>query len=301
MFTYEKKTQDLINNERIAYIEKGDAQEVILLIHGNMASSVHMLSLMNKLSHKYRVIAPDLRGFGDSSFNNTYISLKELAFDLLLLMDELKIKEAHVLGWSTGFGVALELAILKPNLVKSLFSLQGMPVTGYYSLKKDKEDKIISHRLYSSYQEMLMDKELNSIHYALLDNNKKLIELIWRKTLLLYNELSDVEIELYVKETLKQKTQDIINWAWVNFNISNEANLYTKGTSEINQIKCPIFISYSQKDNIVTKEMVDINIKAFPNAKVFTIENGGHCVHLEDLDNISEIILNAYAKIGIND
>ena len=86
--------------------------------------------------------------------------------------------------------------------------------------------------------------------------------------------------------------KNIINWAWVNFNISNEANLYTKGTSEINQIKCPIFISYSQKDNIVTKEMVDINIKAFPNAKVFTIENGGHCVHLEDLDNISEIILN---------
>ncbi|MBQ2909158.1 MAG: alpha/beta hydrolase, partial [Clostridia bacterium] len=57
-----------IGNETIAYIDRGEG-EVILMIHGNMSSSVHYLPLIEKLSPKFRCVALDLRGFGDSTYN----------------------------------------------------------------------------------------------------------------------------------------------------------------------------------------------------------------------------------------
>lgn len=178
MISYERKYKKLINGETIAYIEKGNGKEVIVLIHGNMASSVHMVTLMDRLKGRYRVIAPDLRGFGNSSLNNGFLSLKELAYDLLLLLDELKIEKFHLVGWSTGFGVALELKILNPTLVKAILSIQGMTVKGYYSLKTDKNGKILSERSYKNFEEIKKDDEQMLVHNEIIKQNYNFIKTV---------------------------------------------------------------------------------------------------------------------------
>lgn len=292
MIQYQKKYQTLLNGEKIAYIEKGSNNNVILLLHGNLATSVHMVTLIDQLKNKYRVIAPDLRGYGDSSYNNTFMSLTELAFDMMLLLKELNIENAHVIGWSTGFGVAMELAILAPALVKSLFSIQGMPVKGYYSLSKNKEGEQLSNRVYQSYQDMKKDDELMLVHSKIITKNYKFIKNVWEKLLLRNKEIDNDLLNLYINETLKQKNQDVINWCWVNYNISDEENLYSKGSSKMHLIKCPIHLTLSLDDNIVSKEVVLENIKLLNKAIVHEIKNAGHFVHFDKLDEISSIIIN---------
>ena len=72
-----------IGAETLAYLDEGQG-EVVLMIHGNMSSSVHYQPLISRIKDHYRCIAVDLRGFGDSTYNNRFDTLAELAEDVNL-------------------------------------------------------------------------------------------------------------------------------------------------------------------------------------------------------------------------
>lgn len=70
----------------------------------NMSSSVHYGPLIERLQGSFRCVAPDLRGFGDSSYNNRFDTMDELAEDVKLLLDALNIDDVvmPVVGLSHG-------------------------------------------------------------------------------------------------------------------------------------------------------------------------------------------------------
>jgi len=108
------KSVDLPNGETIAYREMGEGSKVLLLIHGNYCSSVHMDIIMDNMPEGYKIYAPDLRGYGDSTYNTPISSLKELAGDVKLLADKLGLKEFDVFrlvpGWRSGFTICSRLS-----------------------------------------------------------------------------------------------------------------------------------------------------------------------------------------------
>lgn len=286
-----KKFIKLINGETIAYIDKGNSDKTILLIHGNLASSLTMTTLIDQLKDDYRVIAPDMRGFGDSSFINDFTELKELAFDMFLFCKALNIKQAHVMGWSTGFGVAMELALIDPTFVQSLFSIEGMSVKGYYSKRKDKDGNVLKHIPFESYEHMKLDPQMAYVPNQLATQNKAFVKQTWEKLLLIIKPLDNPQLlDLYVNETLKERCQMNINWCWVNFNISNESNAYRKGDGRMKDITCPIYLTLSDQDNIVTKDMIEENIRLFPQATVIHFKEAGHCLHMDQLDALTTSI-----------
>ena len=103
------------------YLEKaGDGPEIIL-IHGNVSSSHLFQPLMEELA-EYRVIAPDLRGFGHSPTLpvDATRGVRDFSDDVAAIMQSLSISHAHVVGWSLGGGVATQLKLDYPELVDSL-------------------------------------------------------------------------------------------------------------------------------------------------------------------------------------
>ncbi|SUB94792.1 alpha/beta fold hydrolase [Peptoniphilus indolicus] len=97
-----------INGEEIFYREKGTGP-ILLLIHGNISSSIFFTEMIEELSKEYRVIAPDLRGYGNSSYNKKINSISEFADDIREFVIELDLKEFYILGWSLGGGIVMEL------------------------------------------------------------------------------------------------------------------------------------------------------------------------------------------------
>ena len=87
-----------IGAETLAYLDEGRG-DVVLMIHGNMSSSVHYEPLIQRISDRYRCIAVDLRGFGDSSYNNRFDTLEELADDVSAFLDALEIPSVYLVGW----------------------------------------------------------------------------------------------------------------------------------------------------------------------------------------------------------
>ena len=96
-----------LHGDRVAYREAG-AGEALLLIHGMAGSSATWRAVLPQLSKKYRVVAPDLFGHGESAKPRGDYSLGAFAVSLRDLLDELGISRATVVGQSLGGGVAMQ-------------------------------------------------------------------------------------------------------------------------------------------------------------------------------------------------
>lgn len=113
---------------RIHYEAEGRGDPVIL-IHGLHASAQRNWGapgVIADLAKSYRVIALDCRGHGQSdkpAGEGAYGV--QMIGDVVRLMDHLKLRSAHIVGYSMGGMIALKLAVLHPDRVRST-TLGGM-------------------------------------------------------------------------------------------------------------------------------------------------------------------------------
>ncbi|MGZ8801073.1 MAG: alpha/beta fold hydrolase [Mycobacterium sp.] len=99
-----------LHGDRVAYQDAGSGDDALLLIHGMAGSSETWRAVIPRLSKKYRVVAPDLLGHGQSAKPRSDYSLGAFAVWLRDLLDELGISRATVIGQSLGGGVAMQFA-----------------------------------------------------------------------------------------------------------------------------------------------------------------------------------------------
>ncbi len=100
----------------------------LLLLHGSPGSSRDFARLGPELATRYRVVAPDLPGFGRSSRKVPSYSVADHAAYASILLDRLGARRAHLLGFSMGGGVAIELAGREPQRAASLTLLSAIGV-----------------------------------------------------------------------------------------------------------------------------------------------------------------------------
>lgn len=96
------------------------AGEAILLIHGQPFNRSMWDDQKEMLAKNYRLIIPDLRGYGETGQGKDIILLDELALDLLHLLDHLSIKKAVVISLSMGGQIALEMYTWAPDLFSAI-------------------------------------------------------------------------------------------------------------------------------------------------------------------------------------
>lgn len=115
--------------------EAGDpSAPVLVLVHGNVSSSVFFDALIAELSDTFRVIAPDYRGYGGSERKTIDATrgMADFSDDLAALLDALEITApVDLLGWSAGGNIVLQLAIDHPERVRSLILEAGGSPYGF--------------------------------------------------------------------------------------------------------------------------------------------------------------------------
>lgn len=93
----------------------------VLLLHGSPGQSFDFVRLGPELAAAgYRAIAVDLPGFGNSKGLVESYSNRAHAHAMLAMLDRLGIARAHVVGWSNGGGVGLNMADIAPDRLASL-------------------------------------------------------------------------------------------------------------------------------------------------------------------------------------
>ncbi len=104
-------------------------ERTIVLVHGNVSSSLFWQELMLDLPSDLRVIAVDLRGFGGTEHApvDATRGVRDFSDDLYATLQQLGIPTAHFVGWSMGAGVIMQYALDHPALSLTLES----PVSPY--------------------------------------------------------------------------------------------------------------------------------------------------------------------------
>jgi pimeloyl-ACP methyl ester carboxylesterase len=113
-----------VNGVRLHYLIAGEGDPVVLL-HGYAETSHMWLPLISKLADKHTVIAPDLRGFGQSSAPDDGYTKKVMAQDVHALMRSLHYDRIRLVGHDIGLMVAYAYAAQYPDDVDRLVLMEA--------------------------------------------------------------------------------------------------------------------------------------------------------------------------------
>jgi pimeloyl-ACP methyl ester carboxylesterase len=120
-------------------IESGPQDgEPVVLIHGNLSTGRFYEHLFDGAPERYRLIAPDMRGFGDTERVpiDATRGLRDWADDTAALLEALEITEPpHLAGWSTGGAAIAAYALERP--VRSLTLIDPVGPYGYGATRRD--------------------------------------------------------------------------------------------------------------------------------------------------------------------
>ncbi|MCS6871958.1 MAG: alpha/beta hydrolase [Anaerolineae bacterium] len=121
-----------VHDLKMHYLDQGDPDGTpIVFIHGNVSSSVWWQYTLDRLSGlPYRLIAPDLRGRGETEGPADSWTIETLAHDVRGLVEALGLGSVHLVGHSLGALVAIQYALDYKPEVRSLFLLAPGWVAG---------------------------------------------------------------------------------------------------------------------------------------------------------------------------
>ena len=107
---------------KIHYLDPNpEGDPAVLLLHGLGATGDSwQLQFPILTDNQFRSIAPDARGFGQSTYPGGKMTAAKMADDMLALLNHLGIERAHIVGISMGGTLALHIALDHPGMVEKL-------------------------------------------------------------------------------------------------------------------------------------------------------------------------------------
>jgi len=247
---------------KIHYREIGKGQPMVIL-HGLFGNSDNWQTQAKKLSEYYRVVLVDQRNHGHSEWSDEF-SYELMAEDLFELFQELNLKKVILLGHSMGGKTAIRFTQLHDELVEKLIivdiGVKEYPmhhaeiIKGLYSIDLD----VVNSR---SEAESILSKhiESNGVRQFLLKN-------------------------LYWKE------KGILAWR-MNIPVLEKEMASILALLPSTEIDPPtLFIRGAMSNYILDDDMPQLE-EQFTDFQITTIQNAGHWVHAEALDEFIEKVL----------
>ena len=113
-----------VNGIRLYYSRAGTG-EPVLLLHGFPETSYAWRKVMPALAEYYTVVAPDLRGFGDSDRPSGGYDKQTVAEDIYQLVAHLRLGSINLVGHDVGMMVAYAYAAAHPSEVRRLVLMEA--------------------------------------------------------------------------------------------------------------------------------------------------------------------------------
>ena len=255
----------IFNNLKIHYLDEGAGVPLILL-HGLSDSSDFWKPLINELSKEYRVIAPDLRGHGSSS-KNVSISLELFTQDLYNLFDNLKLKNAHIFGFSLGALIAENFSLKYSQYVNSMVLFSS------FSQCKPQLTKI-----FQKLRKITLDEGIAGFF-------DEMIELVYTPEFISDHD----EVYKYKKTAIEMNSADVIVQSLnvcIDFNIKNR----------VSEIKARTLIFSGSEDILTPPIYSEELLQDIFHSQLHSLCNVGHNVMVPE--NFREIIgeINKFLK-----
>ena len=230
------------------------SQETLVFLHGFSLDHRMWEPQVEEFSSDFNVLVYDLRGYGKSSIPNQDYSHHD---DLLQLLNQLELKQVHLVGLSMGGRVAIDFTLEHPKFVKTLTvldsSLGGYKSTVDFSIRVD--------------EDMQKAKEQWLSHDVFEYTN-------------INNEISN---------KLKTTLNDYSGWHWLN---GNKYELVIPDAKDrLHEITCPTQILVGEHDLEYFKNIGQYMHEKIENSEYRLVPKSGHMSNLENPSFVNDLIL----------
>lgn len=240
------------------YLEGGPLDgEVVVMVHGFGGDKNNWPLYARYFTKRYRVIAPDLPGFGenvrdpDLSYGGAAQTERLHAF-----LAELGLENIHLAGNSMGGFIALNYALTYPDKLKSLTLIDNAGVT---STNK-------------SELEIAIDNGENPLVATSLEDFDRLLDFIMHKRIPSPRFMKEALLAVQIRY---RDLLDAIFWE-----ILDEA-LHDSLTDCLGDVSTPTLVIWGRHDRLIDVSCAEVMAASIPNNKIVIFEDAGHIPMIE--------------------
>jgi pimeloyl-ACP methyl ester carboxylesterase len=240
------------------YLEGGPLDgEVVVMVHGFGGDKNNWPLYARYFTKRYRVIAPDLPGFGenvrdpDLSYGGAAQTERLHAF-----LAELGLENIHLAGNSMGGFIALNYALTYPDKLKSLTLIDNAGVT---STNK-------------SELEIAIDNGENPLVATSLEDFDRLLDFIMHKRIPSPRFMKEALLAVQIRY---RDLLDAIFWE-----ILDEA-LHDSLTDRLGDVSTPTLVIWGRHDRLIDVSCAEVMAASIPNNKIVIFEDAGHIPMIE--------------------
>jgi len=261
-----KRAYTEVPEGQIHYRTEGDG-EPLLLLHQTPFSSDEYSKMIPILSKRYRVVAMDTLGYGNSGKPPGVYQIEDYARSIISFLDALDIRKTSVVGHHTGATLAVELASVYPERV----------------------DKVIISgcSLYTPQERQSM---LNNIRYAPMESNED-------GSFLMNQWQYCWSMSPHVNLEIASKIFTAVILAGPKLHDAHYAAFNYEKESKLHLIKSPTLLIAGTEDMFYKKLEAVKNL--IPRCKNKVIENAGNVLALEQPNEFAQAILEFLENPGV--
>ena len=265
----EKKIE--VSGVKISYQEAGSANALpIVFIHGFPFNKTMWTGQLAAFKNKYRPIAYDVRGHGESDAGTADFSMDLFANDLLAFLDALKIEKAVVCGLSMGGYIALNAIQKQPGRIAALI-LTDTQCGADTPEGKDKRMKTIAF-IQKNGLHVYADESLKNLFApASFQSRKEVVKFI-------HQTILDTPAEVICRtlQALADRTETC---------------------SYLPKIKTPVCVIVGKEDKVTPPAVAQKMASAISNGALIEIENAGHLTNLEAPEEFNKQVLKFLERV----
>ena len=275
---------------RLHYVDWGNpSAPPLLLVHGGRDHCRNWDWVAHELKGDWHIIAPDLRGHGDSQWSQdgTY-GMAGYIYDLAQLVHQLKLAPATIIAHSLGGNIALRYAGPYPENVAKLVAIEGLGPS----------PRMLAERLANGFPERMRAWiEAQRSLSGRLPRRYKTIEDALRRMQEENKHLSPEQARHLTQHGVNQNEDGTYSWKFDNYVRSWPPYDMTRANLEQlwGRISCPTLLVYG-KESWSSNPQIDGRVAHFRSAAVVTVESAGHWVHHDRLAEFIALVRAFFAR-----
>lgn len=268
---------------RLHYADWGNPDAPpLLLLHGGQDHCRSWDWVAAELQRDWHVIAPDLRGHGDSQWSQdgSYASAAYI-YDLAQLIHQLQLAPVSIVAHSLGGNIALRYTGTYPENVRKLVAIEGLdPMTSQGS----EPERTIDQRMRDWIEKRRKLAERMPRRYASIDDSMQ--RMMEQNTRLTPEQARHLTIH-----GMNRNEDGSYSWKFDNYVRSRAPRDLPQGDIEhlLGCIACPTLLVYG-KQSWASNPADDGRIRHFRDAQVAAVDGAGHWVHHDRLDEFIALL-----------
>ena len=263
---------------RLNYVDWGNPQAPpLILLHGGQDHCRNWDWVAQDLRRDYHILAPDLRGHGDSAYSPSGdYSMSAYVYDLAQLIHQQRLAPVRIIAHSLGGNIALRYTGVYPDTVAKLVAIEGLGPSP--AMLEKRAARGVGERMRAWVEEKRALAGRSPRRYLTIEEALARMQAENR-------HLTPDQARYLTVHGVSQNEDGTYSWKFDNYVRSwSPVDVTQDEMHELwGNITCPALLVYG-KESWASNPSEDGRLKYFKTARVAAFEGAGHWVHHDRLD-----------------